>query len=487
MAPPAWAIMPSLSVSLTDDLCTSFRDLEGHLDPSAQGRLGRFDAQSVREHLAAFRAIEAGVEELEVDDPADEIDRTALLDDIRVTIFRFEHERPHVRNPGFWLGHLCEALWAGGRADGQTGSGSAVRLLNSIPPFLEAAEATLRQPPAAFVDLGRALVRPAADLITGLGHGAEGNHALRVAMLAAESALARFSVLLQTDLSQTAEEHSPAAGEEEFERVLHFRYAVRAGAGEVWRYVSRLIDDLEGEVSRAGGGARTLELARDAILELEGPARSAGFPVPDALPDFVDLPDHRGVIEPMAEYVRSGRGGTARFELARNPWFDSMLTAIVAESIVPGAHTLAQHAATLRSRVRQTATVSDAGFGLYAVALLDEEGHISEREILLYRAVLAQIDIGLHTGQLNLGDSLKLLADRFPMEPLEALSAVRGVLMEPGAAAGAILTRRELLRLRDDRRRALGAGFSCQRHHEEVMGYGGLPVSLVRWGLGVDE
>lgn len=473
-------------MSLTDDLCTSFRDLEGHLDPSPEGRLGRFDAQSVGEHVAAFRAIEAGVEELEVDDPADEIDRTALLDDIRVTIFRFEHERPHVRNPGFWLGHLCEALWTEGRNDGKT-DGSALDLLKSVPTFLQAAERTLRAPPSAFVDLGRALVRPAADLITGLGHGAEGNHALRVAMLAAESALARFSVLLQTDLAQDAEEHSPAAGEEEFERVLHFRYAVRAGAGEVWRYVSRLIEDLEGAISRAAGGARTLDLARDAVLGLEGPARSLGFPVPDVLPDLIGLPDHRALIEPMAAYVRSGRGGASRFELVRHAWFDSMLTAIVAEGILPGAHTLARHAATRRSRVRQTSTVSDASFGLYAVALLDEAGHLSERELLLYRGVLAQIDIGLHTGQLTLRDSLTLLADRFPMEPLEALAAVRGVLMDPGAAAGAILTRRELLRLRDDRQRALGAAFSYQRHHQEIMEYGGLPVSLVRWGLGVEE
>jgi hypothetical protein len=56
--------------------------------------LGRFDSATVGEHLAAFRAIEAGVEELEVEDSADEIDRTALLDDIRVAIFRYQHERP---------------------------------------------------------------------------------------------------------------------------------------------------------------------------------------------------------------------------------------------------------------------------------------------------------------------------------------------------------------------------------------------------------
>ena len=144
-------------MSLTDELCASFRDLEGHFDPSSEGRLGRFDAGSVGEHLAAFRAIEAGVEELEVEDSADEIDRTALLDDIRIAIFRYQHERPHVRNPGFWLSHLCDALWTDGRKDGRTDR--SVELLKSIPPYLLGAEKTLKDPPSIFIDFARSLVR----------------------------------------------------------------------------------------------------------------------------------------------------------------------------------------------------------------------------------------------------------------------------------------------------------------------------------------
>ena len=471
-------------MSLTDELCDSFRDLETHFDPAPVGRLGRFDAGPVREHLAAFRAIEAAVEELEVEGSADEIDRTSLLDDIRVAIFRFQHERPHIRNPGFWLSHLCDAVWTGGRTDGRTGS-SAVELLKSIPPFLQAAESTLKAPPSIFIDLARALVQPAADLISARGRENEGDHALRAAALAAEAALARFSVYLETDLVQETEEHAPGVGEEQFERLLHFRYAVRAGAGEVWRYSQSLIDRLDGPL-KGGGSGRVLERAREAARDLAAPARAAGFPVPDVLPDVIELPPHRALVQPLAEYVR-GAGGNARFELGGHAWYESMLTAIVAEHVVPGMHTLARHAAGLRARVRQTSTVVEAGFGLYAVTILAESGALDERELLLYRAVLARIDIGLHTGQLGLTDALQLLADRFPMQPREALAAIRGVLVEPGMATGAIVTRRELLRLRDDRRALLGPRFSYENHHTEIMGYGGLPVSLIRWGMGVEE
>ncbi|HKP30556.1 MAG TPA: DUF885 family protein [Gemmatimonadales bacterium] len=470
-------------VSLTDELCASFRDLERHFDPSSEGRLGRFDGATVREHLAAFRAIEAGVEELEIEDSADEIDRTALLDDIRVTIFRYQHEQPHVRNPAFWSLRLCEALSV--RRSVGPSDASSLELLKSIPAYLTAAEATLKAPPSVFIDLARALTEPSADLISQSMRDAEGDHEARAAALAAEAALARFSVFLETDLSPGAEERAPGVGEEEFERILHFRYALRAGAGEVWRYVQRLIEEVDGPV-KGDGRPRVIERVREAVADLEGAAKSLGFPVPHGTPQMVETPRHRTLVEPLADYIR-GVAGQGRFELSSHDWYEPMLAALAAENIVPGVHTLAAHAAGLRSRVRQTASVGDAGFGLYALAVLDEAGAVKQRELLLYRAVLARIDIGLHTGQMSLADALRLLADRFPMQPREALAAVRGVLMEPGAATGAIITRRELLRLRDDRRRATGEGFSYRKHHEEIMSYGGLPVSLIRWGLGVEE
>ena len=104
-----------------DDLCRSYLDLKYHFDPSAassaglvshDARLGRFDAETTRAHVAALRSVAGAIEELEPDDLQSEIDRTALLGEIRSSIFRFEHERPHVRNPGFWLSHVFQGLYA---------------------------------------------------------------------------------------------------------------------------------------------------------------------------------------------------------------------------------------------------------------------------------------------------------------------------------------------------------------------------------------
>ena len=47
--------------------------------------------------------------------------------------------------------------------------------------------------------------------------------------------------------------------------------------------------------------------------------------------------------------------------------------------------------------------------------------------------------------------------------------------------------RRELLALRDDFRAAHGSAFTLRGFHDAVLPYGGLPVTLIRWGLGLGE
>ena len=108
-----------LSGSDLDRLLDSYLDLTWNLDPAAataagvmhfDHRLGLFDTESVDAHVAALQSIAGSLEEVEVTSLDDEIDRTALLNTIRVGVHRFSKERPHERNPVFWLGHVLESL-----------------------------------------------------------------------------------------------------------------------------------------------------------------------------------------------------------------------------------------------------------------------------------------------------------------------------------------------------------------------------------------
>jgi hypothetical protein len=177
-----------------DELCRSYLDLKYHFDPAAgsmaglvaqDGRLGRFDADAVRAHLAALRSVAGAVEELEVDELAEEVDRTALLGEMRSVIHRLEYERPHQRNPAFWVNHLFQGLYAVLSRTGEAAQGrapAALERLRAVPGFLAALEATLDAPPAVFVDSALAMLGGGGELVTlvcGAGAGGLAEHCER--------------------------------------------------------------------------------------------------------------------------------------------------------------------------------------------------------------------------------------------------------------------------------------------------------------------
>ncbi|HEY6225304.1 MAG TPA: hypothetical protein VIW26_16090, partial [Gemmatimonadales bacterium] len=101
------------------ELERSYFDLRWHLDPVAatlagrteyDGRFGRFSPGALAPHLAALKSLSAALEETTADDLPVEIDRTAMLNECRVTVRSFEHDRWQAKNPEFWLSHLFGGL-----------------------------------------------------------------------------------------------------------------------------------------------------------------------------------------------------------------------------------------------------------------------------------------------------------------------------------------------------------------------------------------
>src|SRR5256886_5218206 len=133
----------------------SYFDLRWHLDPvgatqaglkTYDDRYGRFGPSALAPHLAALKALAAALEETTADQVEDEIDRTALLNEIRVTLRRFERERPQAKNPGFWLSHLLGGLhFLLGRRDRspEERAVSVAGRLEDVPRLLDDARAAL--------------------------------------------------------------------------------------------------------------------------------------------------------------------------------------------------------------------------------------------------------------------------------------------------------------------------------------------------------
>ncbi len=524
-------------MAATDDLCRSFLDLWYHFDPAAatragapgqDERLGAFDAESVRLHVAALRSISGGVEDLDIEDTDDEIDRTGLLDHLRVRLFRFEHEYPWRRNPALWVRHACDALdslLSREVPDAAVAVATLARL-RALPRFFTDARETLRRPPLLLVEVALAELEGLSTLIVAaaarfaaawqaLDDDAAG------ALAEADSAVGRMQEWLRSEIAPDTTPGGAAIGEEEVDRRLHHEHASVHNGAEVYRGALRLATEVEQEVialaatvdpakpwrevyERTGGlgglgglggqGGQVLRAMSAALgaarrfAELHGLVSGTGAPLVPA-----DATGYERVLEAGAFYRPAGALTPAMVVVAGGdlpalPW-------IAARLGVPGIHLHRSRSDALPRLVRRyiAAASTPLGWSLYAAELMrglgyspEPESRLAERVLFLRDAHLAVVDLALHTRQLSPAEAVGYLTARLPVDRRVAEADVRRIVCYPIEACAAILGWKELTRLRDDVRAMQGSRFTLAGFHEAVFRHGGLPVPLIRWGLGLD-
>src|SRR5204862_5773315 len=252
-----------MAVGTFHEIEKPYVDLRWHLDPVAatpagvktyDDRYGRYSPPALVPHLAALKSLAGALEETTGDELEDEIDRTALLNEIRVVLHRFERERPQARSPAFWLNHLLGGLHfllgRGDRSDEERAR-ALIGRLEDVPRLLDDARAALAQPVRVFVETaqrinagGLGLVRGIAAAIPDAPPGP--GDALRVAVEQAAEAMPAFDRVLERWLRRASEEF--ALGEEEFNFRLHYEHALRDTAPELWRYGLHLKEEVEADL-----------------------------------------------------------------------------------------------------------------------------------------------------------------------------------------------------------------------------------------------
>ena len=534
-----------------DDLCRSYLDLKYHFDPAAasaaglvaqDSRLGSFDAQTTREHLAALRSLTGAVEELEPEELNDEIDRTALLGEMRSTVFRFEYERPNIRNPGFWLSHLLQGLYtllARHDRDLSSRVPAVMARLEAAPAFLDTARDTIDEPPSVFVDTALSMLGGGGQLIAEMvsvfaNAVPDLANPLKTAGQATLEALLAFGASLRDEIEAAADPHAFAIGEEQFNRRLHHEHALMSGPPELWRYGLHLQEEVTEEIVAL---ARRLDPRpwRVVVDELRNSAPPTDLllpayrheidrannwvlehdlmTMPEAPVEVVPTPAFLASLVPFAAYEppplylsdRTGRFYVTApdptlppevFAQQRRGHCIHGIPAMVAHEAYPGHHLQLVTAQDLGSEVRRHiwSPIMVEGWALYSEQLMDEAGYYLSDQArlfqlvnLLWRAVRVVLDVGLHTRGMSPAEAVDYMVEHLPIERASAEAEVRRYCAWPTYQLCYAVGRRELLRLRDEYREREGETYRARRFHDEVMGYGGLPVSLASWGMGLAE
>lgn len=541
----------SQTAPAVDELCRSYLDLKYHFDPAAgsaaglvaqDSRLGNFDLETTREHVAALKSLAGAVEELDPDDVEEEIDRTALLGEIRTFIYRMEYELPNVRNPASWLSHLFQALYVlltRGDSD-LAGRVTAVKArLEATPAFLVSARETIEEPASVFVDTALSMLGGGGQLISQVvsvfaSATPELADDLKQAGEDALRELVGFGAALRDEIEPSPNLHAFAIGEEQFSRRLHHEHVLNAGPAELWRYGLHLQEEVTAEILTL---ARRLDSRpwRDLVDQLRNDTPAADdllttyrremdrarqfvqshdlVAVPEAPVKVVPTPAFLATLVPFAAYEpppiylpdRSGRFYVTQPDPGLEPpayqqqlrgHCSHAIPVMVAHEAYPGHHLQLVTSQDLGSEVRRHiwSPIMVEGWALYSEQLMREDDYYrtdQERLFqlvnLLWRAVRVVLDVGLHTRGMTPAEAVDYMVEHLPIERAGAEAEVRRYCAWPTYQLCYAVGRRELLRLRDAYRHREGSGFRARRFHDDVMKYGGLPVSLAAWGMGLAE
>ncbi|MBI4541984.1 MAG: DUF885 domain-containing protein [Gemmatimonadetes bacterium] len=165
------------------------------------------------------------------------------------------------------------------------------------------------------------------------------------------------------------------------------------------------------------------------------------------------------------------------------------ITVVAVHEGYPGHHLQTVKALENPRLVRRLfgSEVFGEGWGLYAEELMYRSGfyrdslaRLTQLRMRLWRAARVVIDPSLHTGRMSLEDAVQFFVDRVGLERRDAWAEVARYTTWPTQAISYIVGMRELERLREDVRSALGSGFDERAFHEAVLAEGSLPPILMR-------
>jgi uncharacterized protein (DUF885 family) len=124
------------------------------------------------------------------------------------------------------------------------------------------------------------------------------------------------------------------------------------------------------------------------------------------------------------------------------------------------------------------------GWACYATEIMESLGfltsdeRVAEQHTRVRLMTRAVVDLELHTGRMSFDDAVRFHVDNAQLTPAAAHAEVTKCSMFPGTAMMYWLGLRDLWRIRSAEEAARGAAFSASAFHDELLGFGSIPVPL---------
>jgi uncharacterized protein (DUF885 family) len=313
--------------------------------------------------------------------------------------------------------------------------------------------------------------------------------------------------------------HLPG-GEQEYQRLVTQHTTTHLTTEEIHRIGLDLVEQLTEEFSQLGekvlgsyefeeltarlrsdqdlfftSGEEILEAASRSMARAEVALPAWLGRLPQATCQVLPVPPLETENGDLGHYQRPSHDGTRPGTYWVNtanprtrPRFES--EALAFHESVPGHHTQLALAQELQgqSQFRRHASVTafQEGWALYVERLADQMGLYSGDLYRLgmlsfdfWRACRLVVDTGMHAMGWGRDQAVRYMLDHSALTPKNVENEVDRYIGWPGQALGYMVGRLEIRRLRERCERELGPRFSLRGFHDELIGHGALPLSVL--------
>ena len=255
------------------------------------------------------------------------------------------------------------------------------------------------------------------------------------------------------------------------------------------------LDEVFAALRASAGQMPPEEAIRQAAVAVKRAEARAAEVFPEPLPppcEVTPMPEVVAVSGAAPHYspprLDGGRPGTFWFNTERpTPGTGWDLEVVAFHEAVPGHHLQLSRLQLLTGlpdlQRQRSLSVFSEGWGLYAEQLAEEAGLYSDDRALLgsvssslMRAVRLVVDTGLHAFGWSRERALEFAVAHVPMSPDVLAAEIDRYVVMPGQALSYLTGKLEILRIRAEAERRLGAAFSLPAFHAAVLDHGSLPM-----------